>query len=238
MQYFLSRCKAQILLVINAIAIVCLLSMGCLPVQAVAAENALMPFDQSGLVFSRQKLTIIASGALPEELIEEPQALPKDKDGKTIVYQQGKDDKDKKDTINAPQKAAEVKAESDAPPLRAIDYSVEVRDESAYRLESIPSLNYLNDSSAFMVVQNPSQMVNVGMLRASMPIDLIMVKKNGRILAMMPEVKFIDLQSDIDAGEEVVAVLFLKGGQIKDRAIQPGDEVQHKIFAVPPKVLR
>lgn len=218
-----------------------LLVVFVLPSGAMAAENALMPFDQNGLVFSRQTVTILASGAMPDTLPDAEAAVQKDKDGKTIVYQQGKEKNKQNSGASDTDKTVVpelIKDKNDTPPLRAIAYNVEVRDDSAYRLESIPSLNYLDDKTAFMIIQKPSQMVNVGMLRAAMPIDLVMVRKNGHILAMMPEVKFMDLQSDIDAGEEVVAVLFLKGGQIKERAIQPSDEVQHKIFDVPPKVLR
>jgi hypothetical protein len=205
-------------------------------VTAFPTNNGMIPLQQDGLVYSVQKMTIIASGVVDSEAAKADK--PKDKDGNTIVYQnkKAKADTDKKEGEGA---AADVSAskKKQRGQLHALEYTIELRDSHAFELEWLPSLNHLNETNAFVVQQAPNQMVNVGSLRTMVAVDVLMVKKNGHILAILPDVVFANLRSDIDAGEDVVAVVFLKGGQAKAQGILPNDEIRHPMFETAPKVL-
>lgn len=205
---------------------------------AFPTNNGMIPLHQDGLVYSVQKMTIIASGVTVTEAAKSEK--PKDKDGKTIVYQRKKDAKaqEQEDAPSEQEEAGDASAKkAQRGQLRAIDYTIELRDAHAFELEWLPSLNRLSEQNAFVVQQAPSQMVNVGLLRTMVAVDVLMVKKNGRILAILPDVVFANLRSDIDAGEDVVAVVFLKGGQAKAQGILPNDEIRHPMFDTAPKVL-
>ena len=204
----------------------------------VAADNGLLPLEEKGLVFSRQKLVIMASGA-EDATVAQSDEQPKDDKGNVIVYQKDKEGAPSEGEAEKPDVDAQgAKVTLKKKALHAVEYQVDVRDERAYELEWIPSLNYLDEHMAFIVTQEPNNMVNVGMLRTMIPLDIVMVRHNGRILAILPEITLADLRSDIDAGEDVTAVIFLKSGQVKARGIKPNDEVQHKLFELSPKVLR
>lgn len=203
--------------------------------------------DETGkLIFSRDKLTIVATGSIPIEVpltdaptqdnatAAQPELKVGDKDpktGQTIVF--------KKDTPEdkkaAPPKATKTVMSTEP---RELTFSTEVRDPSAFTLEWLPSLHNLTDTSAYMVLLPNSPTIPIGQLRTPKKLDIVIIRPNGRILAIMPDIAPSSLGSDIDAGEDVRGVLFLKAGIAKAQGIKPNDEVRHSGFTNDPKVLK
>lgn len=186
--------------------------------------------DASGLIFNRTSLKIIASGAIES---------PADSEDAAKKAPAESNDAGKK----APQKADAVADGEEAPTpapvsLREISFSVDVRDHTAFDLEWIPSLNYVGAYDALLIVQPPATVVPFGKLRTTIPLDIVLVKPNGRISAILPSVSLGKLGSDVDAGDTIRGVLFLKSETVKKQGIQPGDEIKHPAFDPGPVIMK
>ncbi len=211
-----------------------------------AHANDIMPnTDGTGqLIFSRDKLVIYATGSIP--VVMPDIEAPKDKDpkkdlnvgdkdpktGQTIIFK-----KESKETPAPDNKTDKTKIVYSSEP-REVSFSTEVRDESAFQLEWLPSLHNLTNNSAYLVLQPVGNMIHIGALRTPVKLDIVIIRPNGRVLAIMPDISPSSLGNDIDAGEDVRGILFLKAGMAQLHGIRPNDEVRHHGFNLDPKVLK
>ena len=86
------------------------------------------------------------------------------------------------------------------------------------------------DADAGMIFEfDEPKIATIWMKNTSIPLDILFVRSNGKILKIEHSHKPYTLRSA--SSEAVIAgVVELKGGESKARGIRPGDTVQHPFF--------
>lgn len=80
----------------------------------------------------------------------------------------------------------------------------------------------------------PLKIVQKNMMAA---VDVIAVNVDGRVVMIAPDLVLSKLTQPIERGALVKAFLYVKSGLAETIGLQPGDEVEHKIFTKPPMVM-
>lgn len=110
-----------------------------------------------------------------------------------------------------------------------IAFDVEVattQEQTEYGLMFRPSLP--PDSGMLFLFSQP-QRARFWMKNTLIPLDLLFIRDSGVIARVAPQAKPQDLTL-IESGEEVLAVLEIKGGEAQRRGIAAGDRIRHPAF--------
>jgi uncharacterized membrane protein (UPF0127 family) len=131
-----------------------------------------------------------------------------------------------------------VAHETEALPRREpVTYSVEIRPQTALVLEYIHALNILTPETGVMIVMDTPEQIRLPLMKVYTPVDALFITREGVITQIAPNVTLGTLSDEIMSREPVQAVLFLKQGQAKVRALRPRDVVIGESFAQPPEIM-
>jgi uncharacterized membrane protein (UPF0127 family) len=144
----------------------------------------------------------------------------------------------------APQKAEkeqgdEAESETEAlPPRTPVQINAELRSDQALRLEWIYSLKGLTGNSGMMILFDPPIDKRLVPMNIYVPVDILFINKEGKIIQIAPEIVLSSLQENIVAPEPLRAWLFLQGGAAAQYRLTPGDTVNHPLFSPKPDLLQ
>jgi uncharacterized membrane protein (UPF0127 family) len=130
--------------------------------------------------------------------------------------------------IDATLSAKEI--EEKAPSRPSIEYSVELRPESALNLENIHTLNVLTPTTGVLIALNTPSLVTLPAMKVYTPVDVLFVAYDGTISQIMPEVVLGQITQTVEAKSPIKALLFLKSGEASALDIRPRDVVAGNMF--------
>lgn len=136
--------------------------------------------------------------------------------------------------IDATLSAKEVKENTE--PRAALNYSVELRPESALNLENIHTLNLLTPTTGVVISFTAPSIVALPAMKVYTPVDVLFVAEDGTILQIMPEVVLGEIAQTLQARDPIKALLFIKSGEAQLRGIRPRDVVAGSMFTPAPAV--
>lgn len=109
-------------------------------------------------------------------------------------------------------------------------FSIELADTPMTRMQGLMFRESLDADKGMLFVFEDSDVQSFWMQNTLIPLDMIFVKEDGRIVKIHPMAKPRDLTM-ISSGQPVLAVLEIKGGRAQELGIKPGDKVIYKVFA-------
>lgn len=100
----------------------------------------------------------------------------------------------------------------------------------AERARGLMHVESLEDNSGMLFVYPSPQFVGMWMKNTLIPLDMIFIEADGRIVFIAENTVPHSLES-ISAGQPVTAVLELRGGRTAELGIAVGDTVRHAAFS-------
>ncbi|HDR29922.1 DUF192 domain-containing protein [Rhodovulum sp.] len=108
-------------------------------------------------------------------------------------------------------------------------FSVEIADDDAERARGLMHRETLPASAGMLFIYDRPQHVAFWMENTLIPLDMIFVDPEGRVLKVHLNARPLD-RTPIDGGEGVLAVLEINGGLAGRLGIGPGSELRHPAF--------
>ncbi len=108
-------------------------------------------------------------------------------------------------------------------------FSVEVMRTDEERAKGLMFRKELPDGQGMLFDFNPEQNVSMWMKNTLIPLDMIFIQSNGRILRIAENTQ-TESEKIIPSGGPVRAVLEVIAGTAKKFGIKPGDRVGHPLF--------
>jgi uncharacterized membrane protein (UPF0127 family) len=108
-------------------------------------------------------------------------------------------------------------------------FSVEIADTEAAREKGLMFRKKLPEGQGMLFDFHQAQQVSFWMKNTYIPLDMIFIQGNGRILRIAENTEPLSLQL-IPSGGPVLAVLEVIGGTARKLGIAPGDRVAFPIF--------
>jgi uncharacterized protein len=108
-------------------------------------------------------------------------------------------------------------------------FSVEIADTEAAREKGLMFRKKLPEGEGMLFDFHHEQDVSFWMKNTYIPLDMIFIQGNGRILRIAENTEPLSTQI-IPSGGPVLAVLEVIGGTAHDLGIAPGDRVAYPIF--------
>ena len=111
-------------------------------------------------------------------------------------------------------------------------FTVEIADTEAAREKGLMFRKSLPEGTGMLFDFKTEQPVGFWMQNTYIPLDMIFIKADGRILKIVENAKPMST-TIIPSGAPVLAVLEVIGGTARKLGIAPGDRVAHPIFRRP-----
>ncbi|MGO4715450.1 DUF192 domain-containing protein [Bradyrhizobium sp. 2TAF24] len=108
-------------------------------------------------------------------------------------------------------------------------FSVEVMRTDEERARGLMFRKSLPDGQGMLFDFNPEQMVSMWMKNTLIPLDMIFIQSDGRILRIAENTQ-VQSEKIISSGGPVRGVLEVIAGTAKKLGIRPGDKVAHPLF--------
>jgi uncharacterized membrane protein (UPF0127 family) len=108
-------------------------------------------------------------------------------------------------------------------------FSVEIADTEAAREKGLMFRKKLPEGQGMLFDFHQAQQVSFWMKNTYIPLDMIFIQGNGRILRIAENTEPLSLQL-IPSGGPVLAVLEVIGGTARKLGMAPGDRVAFPIF--------
>ncbi len=125
-----------------------------------------------------------------------------------------------------------------APPLESLDivthggvrhFKVEIADTPATREQGLMYRKSMAPDHGMLFDFKTSQPVAFWMKNTVIPLDMIFIAADGRIVSIARNAQPLD-ETPIPSGGPVLGVLELKGGRAAEIGAEPGDRVRERIF--------
>lgn len=110
-----------------------------------------------------------------------------------------------------------------------VRFVVEIADNDVTRTQGLMHRKALAPDRGMLFDFKTPRDVAFWMRNTYIPLDLIFIQKNGRVLSIARNAKPLD-ETPIPSGGPVVAVLEVAGGRAAQIGVLPGDRVLHRIF--------
>lgn len=108
-------------------------------------------------------------------------------------------------------------------------FSVEIADEARERAQGLMYRRSMaEDAGMLFLFEQPSE-VAFWMKDTYIPLDMIFIGEDGRILAVAENVQPLQVET-VSPGVPVIAVLELNGGTAARLGIRRGDKILHRAF--------
>ncbi len=116
---------------------------------------------------------------------------------------------------------------------RRLDFEVELALTPEQRAQGLMFRRGLPEMSGMLFVYGKEWDVSMWMKNTVIPLDMLFIKGDGRIVAIAERTVPQSLET-ISSGQMVAGVLELNGGTAARLGIRPGDRVRHPAFAGAP----
>lgn len=128
--------------------------------------------------------------------------------------------------------------QSEAIPYPALTWSMEIRDAALfYKQEGWYSLSSPATGQGVMLLFGVPQIAPITASHYFVPLDIVLVNEQGKIIQMLPRLVLADMQEDIFPEQPIAAFIFLASGTIESEALSLGDWVEYKAFKRPPHII-
>ena len=108
-------------------------------------------------------------------------------------------------------------------------FEVEVADELAEQRQGLMWREELAPDAGMLFEYDEPLVASIWMKNTPLPLDILFVRPNGRILKIEHNAQPYKLKS-MTSEAPVIAVIELNGGRAEDLGIAPGDLVRHEFF--------
>ncbi len=112
---------------------------------------------------------------------------------------------------------------------RQLDFNIDLALTPEQRAQGLMFVENLPEDKGMLFFFGEEQLTGFWMKNTLIPLDMIFIRQNGRIVKIHENAMPHDLTS-ISSGEPVAAVLEINGGQSRKLGIAPGDTVRHELF--------
>jgi len=110
-----------------------------------------------------------------------------------------------------------------------LTFDVEVADTLPEQAQGMMWREAIPDMTGMLFEFDEPKIATIWMKNTPLPLDIIFVRSNGRILKIEHNAQPYKLRS-ASSEAPVAAVLELAGGQSRDLGIMPGDTIRHEFF--------
>ncbi|GEM_PF-2977346 len=142
----------------------------------------------------------------------------------------------------ADKKIAPKDEKTKEPPVKttpkSYQFEVEIRPESTIRAEWFNSSIGTKRGHAFMATQEIIAPFPLAGIQAYEPMDVLLVRPNGKIAVIIPEIILGNFQEELQNQEHIKAAIFLSPGLVKKLGVRLGDSIEHEIFVPTPQVIQ
>lgn len=107
--------------------------------------------------------------------------------------------------------------------------SVEIADDTKERARGLSGRETLDVGSGMLFLYDTPHHALFWMLETKIPLDMIFIKTDGYILAIMEHVQ-PETYWPISGGRNVIAVLEMNAGEAKRYNLKIGDHIRHSAF--------
>lgn len=109
------------------------------------------------------------------------------------------------------------------------DFSVEIADTAEKQTRGLMYRDVIDPDKGMLFEYAEQGVLSIWMKNTAVPLDIIFIRKNGKILKIEHSATPYSLRS-ISSEATVAGVLELAGGRALELGIMPGDEVKHPFF--------
>jgi uncharacterized membrane protein (UPF0127 family) len=115
------------------------------------------------------------------------------------------------------------------PDARLHNFNVWIAADAPHREQGLMYVKSLPDDAAMLFIYPAPQPISMWMKNTFIPLDMLFIRADGRVARVVANTKPHSLAT-IESGENVLAVLELKGGTAAKLNIRPGAVVMHEMF--------
>jgi uncharacterized membrane protein (UPF0127 family) len=115
------------------------------------------------------------------------------------------------------------------PGMRVHTFNIWIAATNPHRMRGLMFVKSLPEDAGMLFLYGSPQPASMWMKNTLIPLDMLFIRGDGRIVHIAANTKPHSLDP-ISAGQNVTAVLELKGGQSAKLGIQPGAIVMHPAF--------
>jgi len=109
------------------------------------------------------------------------------------------------------------------------NFSVEIADTPEKQTRGLMYRDAIDPDKGMLFEYDDQDVLSIWMKNTSVPLDIIFIRKNGKILKIEHSATPYSLRS-ISSEATVSGVLELAGGRALELGIMPGDQVKHSFF--------
>jgi hypothetical protein len=110
-------------------------------------------------------------------------------------------------------------------------FQVELADTDEKRAQGLMYRTELADNAGMLFDFGPTpRPVSMWMKNTLIPLDMAFIAADGRIVTIV-EMTTPQSLASIRSGEDVLAVLEVRGGRFGELGVRPGDRIRHPLFA-------
>lgn len=112
---------------------------------------------------------------------------------------------------------------------KSIPFSIELALNKEQRIQGLQGRTDLPLENGMLFYYDYPQMISMWMKNTSIPLDMLFIDQQGIILNIIHQTTPYS-EEPLSSKHNVIAVLELRGGAVKQRAIRKGDIVIHSLF--------
>ena len=122
------------------------------------------------------------------------------------------------------------------PAMRVHSFNIWIAADNPHRMRGLMFVKSLPDDAGMLFLYGAPLRAAMWMKNTLIPLDMLFIRGDGRVVYIAANTKPHSLET-ISSGQEVSAVLELKGGMAAKLGIQPGAIVMHAAFGNAPRTL-
>ena len=115
------------------------------------------------------------------------------------------------------------------PGMRVHNFNIWIAADTPHRMRGLMFVKSLPDDAGMLFLYGTPQPVSMWMKNTYIPLDMLFIRADGRVVHVAANTKPHSLEP-ISGGQNVTAVLELRGGLAAKLGIQPGAIVMHRAF--------
>lgn len=140
--------------------------------------------------------------------------------------------------MSAPVMAQDIPAPLDLGPPEALsvessngthEFMVEIADTREEQIRGLMFRETLGENEGMLFEYDRSAVLSIWMKNTPIPLDILFIRKDGKILKITHSAKPYSERSNSSEGR-VRAVLEIPGGRATELGIVPGDVIKHEFF--------
>ena len=181
-------------------------------------NHAIASSNSSPVIFSQDKINIISHREI--EIKKKPKESNDNLDEEEIAKNEGK-----------PNITTELQEVS-------YEFQVNIRKNIKENKGWLQHQSNLKKDKAILIPTTATDAINLQTSQIYKPTDILLIRKTGKIDAILPNVIPMEIGEAIITTEPIIAVLYLHPNICEELNILPNDQVMHDIFSPKVKIIR